>query len=101
MGSRNFGNVIRPLFPVAPIANFLHQLGINRALEFSDLILKLTLSAFRRFGNNSAEAMTLARWRIATLSLLNFVSDGDDFHLAGVGTNKLEFVHHRIKAVIV
>ncbi|KXW57372.1 hypothetical protein FEMY_20990 [Ferrovum myxofaciens] len=106
----NFGNVIGPVFPVVAVADFLDQSGVNGPFDLANLELYFLLHRIRRHGRRFTNPMTAPPGWTARLGdfvlgfgrlPLDFVGDGDDFHLARVTTNQIQFVDHGIKPVIV
>ncbi|KXW57462.1 hypothetical protein FEMY_19970 [Ferrovum myxofaciens] len=108
VGIGNLGNIVGPFFPVVAVPHLLDQFGIDGPFNFSDLELKFALIFVgiplgRRFANGKT---TFPRLAVGFslgffLLLLDFVGDGDDFHLPRITASQIRFIDHGIKTVIV
>ena len=108
VGAGNLGNVIRPIFPVAAVADLFHDLGIDGALDFVHLQRHFHLWVIRAASAGFLVLLAQLKLTFACVflgGLFGFfgdlVSNGDDFHFAGVRAIQIQLVDHRIKAVIV
>ena len=106
MGAGDFGNVARPVFPMVAVAAFFDDFCIEGAFDFADFELEGFLYRCGGIGcTNCVAAACLVAGFIAAALFLgfrgDFVGNGDNFHFLGVFAIELQFVNHRIKAVIV
>ena len=106
MGAGDFGDVARPVFPMVAVAAFFDDFGVEGAFDFTDFELEGFLYGFGGVGcaDCVAAACLVAGFIAAALFLGfrgNFVGNGDNFHFLGVFAVELQFVNHRVKAVVV
>ena len=106
MGAGDFGDVARPVFPMVAVATFFDDFGVEGAFDFADFELEGFLYGRGGVGCTDcvAAACLVAGFIAAALFLGfrgDFVGNGDNFHFLGVFAVELQFVNHRIKAVIV
>ena len=106
MGAGDFGDVARPVFPMVAVATFFDDFGVEGAFDFADFELEGFLYGCGGIGCTNCVAATclVAGFIAATLFLGfrgDFVGNGDNFHFLGVFAVELQFVNHRVKAVVV
>ena len=108
VGSGDLGDVVGPVFPVVAVADLLHQLGVDGLFNFADfkrqggLVVLSVALGFRLTDGEAALASVLVLLPLGLLRLLlNLVGDGDDLHLAGISADEVQFVDHRVEAVVV
>ena len=93
VGVGNFGNVIRPVFPVVAIATFFHDLGDDGAFDFADIEFQFALGVYGVVvcATNTKTIATcvfvfghLDGFAVFILLFFDFggdgVGDGNDFH---------------------
>ena len=86
MGTGDFGNIVCPIFPMAAVAAFFDDFGVNGAFNFTDfkldLVLGLHLVTFLFFPY-AISAFACVWWRSTDFVFgfrIDFVGNGDHFH---------------------
>ena len=105
MGAGDFGDVARPVFPMVAVAAFFDDFGVEGAFDFADFELEGFLYGCGR--GRAAYAVTyfgfvqcLVFFAAAFDFRGDFVGNGNNFHFLGVFAVELQFVNHRVKAVV-
>ena len=96
MAARDIGDILRPVFPVAAAPDLLHHLRVNRPLEFLEFQFHLLFELSGLFGVSGINHLDVNGGKPARNPDASAGQALPSFALP-----ELDFVHHRVEAVVV